>query len=705
VVDRESCILGLKTEESIPLDRNHRSICRFSGAEDKMLRVVLHNLSFASKQRQTLNDLYTERIMLESLETSRPEAHKNRNPSPVEGTCQWIFTHTKYATWLYSSISCLLWLSANPGCGKSVLASFLVDTYLAEKHSSKTNICYFFFKSDTKEQNNAIYALQALLHQLFKADRALRSLGVAMLNESAFHSVELLWKIFVASVEYEHQNDQFPKLANEHNLRDTICVLDGLDECEPRSRKVLLKLISSYFSQQTYKASSPIENDEGTSRRPRLKMLVLSRPDNAIVIAFDKHVPASNSINRPMIRLRGEDETEILGDNIFLVVNDAISNLVGAGLPAELLEDVQKDIIARADRTFLWVTLIIDLLEEKAEAGASRRELEAILQSRDIDTIYAELLSGRPDGPKARKLLSLILAAERPLSVTELSIALAIQPEHYTFDDTDRPRRPGPYTFKDVEYDLVFPFETHLKSLCGHFIRVIKNEVYLVHATAREFLLEKITPNDNDDWNPIHNSDEDESVQMRVTCLPKLAWQHSFSLVECHALLMEVCITYIYCLGKRSTVNELGETSRHTSSFLNYAAKRWSIHFAEIKEAIRDRVKSSNLSYYHNLCHPRFPGFQTWIQEFWSPTPPSARTPKGLSDADIQDRYIKLLGLDPEELRGFREVDMTQPLDMGLSTNPTALSDFYFPNTANRHGFVSLVTLEGEDDDSLLRKR
>jgi protein SERAC1 len=709
VVDKESCILGITTEEPIPLDRNHRSMCRFSGDKDKMLRVVLHNLSFASKQLRTMTDLFDEQTVLQSLATSRPEVHKSRNPSPVDGTCQWIFSHLKYQTWLYSSISCLLWLSANPGCGKSVLASFLVDKYLGEKNYSKINVCYFFFKSDSKEQNNAINALQALLHQLFTAERTLRDLGVKMLHEHAFESVDSLWKVFIASFEHQNQNDQFFRSTSGKEIRDTVCVLDGLDECEPNSRKILLRLISSRFSRQTKMATNAISNDNGACRLPLLKMLVLSRPDNAIEIAFNKHIRTPSNINSStqlaqpsMMRLRGEDETEIISNDISLVVNDAISNLVEAGLPAELLESVQNDIIARADRTFLWVTLIIDLLEQKVEAGASRRELDAILQSRDIDVIYAELLSRRPDGPKARKLLSLILAAERALTVEELSIALAIQPEHYTFEDTDQPRRPGPYTFKDVEYDLVFPFETHLKSICGHFIRIIKNKIYLVHETAREFLLEQITASEDDEWNPIQDNDGDESVQMEDTSLPKLAWQHSFSLVECHALLMEICVTYIYCLGKHSKVNRLGETSKHTAGFLNYTAKRWMIHFSEIKEEIQDRVRLSDLSYYHNLCHPRFPGFESWIEEFWSPTPASAKMHKGMSDIDVQDYYIRLLNLDPEDLCRKGDVTNAKPLDMGYSTNPSALSNFNFPSTANHYGFVSLDTLTDSLADEMV---
>ncbi|KAJ5902290.1 hypothetical protein N7495_002818 [Penicillium taxi] len=55
-------------------------------------------------------------------------------------------------------------VSADPGCGKSVLAKPIIDGYLAL--SPAVTICYFFFK-DNKEQTHLDQALCSILHQLF----------------------------------------------------------------------------------------------------------------------------------------------------------------------------------------------------------------------------------------------------------------------------------------------------------------------------------------------------------------------------------------------------------------------------------------------------------------------------------------------------------------------------------------------------------
>jgi hypothetical protein len=72
-----------------------------------------------------------------ALYTSDYESHKKRNDPPVEGTCRWFLQHEKYLHWHASNVSELLWLSADPGCGKSVLTSFLpkLGRYLKQNHS------------------------------------------------------------------------------------------------------------------------------------------------------------------------------------------------------------------------------------------------------------------------------------------------------------------------------------------------------------------------------------------------------------------------------------------------------------------------------------------------------------------------------------------------------------------------------------------
>lgn len=589
------------------------------------------------------------------------------------------------------------------------MTSYLIEHY--KKHSAPgTNVCYFFFKDDNVEQSDAVVGLSAVLHQLYSAHNEL--LDVAVENWSvpgtSLKNVSHLWRLLEDSI----------KCADATST--TICILDGLDECEEKSRKQLLECIEKYLSKRL--------DDEDSQHK--LKMLVLSRPDNSIKIKFDRYVPKGNeeesSARYPtctIVRLRGEDESEAINKDIELVVKDAIGDLAGAGLPLDLLEDLERDLISRADRTFLWATLIIQLLKDRAIEGASRREMNAILRSRDVYSIYTTLLKSKVGATSmaksnARKMLSLILGAMRTLTVDELNVALAIKPDHDTFAESATGRKPNSRTFKSTEYKIVYPSENHIKSICGHFVRIIHQNVYLVHQTAREFLLDEASWKDleiapvgikaSEELWELSDSDFEEEenhgisgsdvadVTESVTLASDIGqgWQHTFSLESCHALLLETCTTYLYMLGRPCKGAVLGHPTKEVACLLRYAAEYWVSHFHKVCA----KIPPANLSYYHGLCHPRFPGFTTWlgVHDVQNRAPAFSSG----SVEEQQDLLIKKLALEPGQPDFGRDLmaglDFAKILEAGvaklqiLSCNPSRSQNIVFPVKADETGVVSL---------------
>ncbi|XWW98067.1 hypothetical protein V2A60_006063 [Cordyceps javanica] len=661
VVNKDSATLGWPDETRIGVDGNHRSICRFSSAEEPRFRPVWTNLkkwavTLTQKQRRRNGQI------LSKLHTSNYEAHKDRNPRAVEGTCTWIFRHQTYQSWLKTPDSTLLWISADPGCGKSVLTSFLVDQHRREPRKY-SNVCFFFFKADDSEQNDAKFGLSAILHQLYSSQSQLIEIARKRLhdNSNALNDLKILWDILKESTE----NSQ---------ARTTICLIDGLDECEEGSRKQLIELIFEYFSG----AEEVGELPKGAGKK--LKLLVTSRPVNSIKTNFDKLTSD--------LRRRG------LGR-----------------IPLDLMKDIAEQVIAGADRTFLWTSLILELLKERAEEGASRRELEEILYSRDIDAIYTVLLDANKGQKKARKkkMLSVILAATRPLTIEEMSIALAINPAHDTFTESISPSR---RTFDHVEYELVYPFENHIKSLCGNFIRVIRGKIYLVHQTAREFLLDEASIREylppklswlaeEDRIFPMDDVEEEEEEEEEeeadddaddgdyehsksLIALAASPWQHSISLIDANALLLEICVTYLYMMGKQSKCTELGRPSRKTAAFLEYAGASWVDHF----HVVSGEIPSSCMNYYHALCHPRFPAFNAWVDKVHY-CAMAVQAASEISDDRLQDQIVEMLRLHPGGYRLMIEENRI------FQANPTALRGHYFPQTVDGGGKIALDLATG----------
>ena len=117
----------------------------------------------------------------------------------------------------------LLWISADPGCGKSVLAKCIVDEDLpgAFPRDCIKRILYYFFKDTSLEQQSASRAICTILHQLFVSHPRLIRYALPKYNEkgAALSTTFLdLWSIFIAA-------------ATDSIAGDIFCVLDALDEC------------------------------------------------------------------------------------------------------------------------------------------------------------------------------------------------------------------------------------------------------------------------------------------------------------------------------------------------------------------------------------------------------------------------------------------------------------------------------------------
>lgn len=107
---------------------------------------------------------------LRALKTSTFNEFKNINPDRAPNTCRWVLDNPRYQRWHERSQDNLLWISADPGAGKSTLAKALIDHEL--RTSASHTVCHFFFKDNDKQQSLAT-ALCAILFQIFEDQRML----------------------------------------------------------------------------------------------------------------------------------------------------------------------------------------------------------------------------------------------------------------------------------------------------------------------------------------------------------------------------------------------------------------------------------------------------------------------------------------------------------------------------------------------------
>ncbi|KAI3546788.1 hypothetical protein CSPX01_04030 [Colletotrichum filicis] len=389
----------------------------------------------------------SEKNCLRSLNATSGEYESQRIgiERPVPGTCQWFLRHPKFADWVQSKSSSLLWVTANPGCGKSVLASFLVDAL--SQNEKQSIVCSFFFKAGVDSRRDSHQALCVLIHQLFVAAPELVNVameGYSSKDKLSFtKDLEALWAVFHTSASRLHD-------------RKIICIVDALDECSDESRNRFISQLVGSFS--TSNSEKPAGN---------LKFLVTSRPWPSIESRFR---------NLLSIRLRGENESLSLSKDVERVVEHRVRELkMSSALSEDASTMVIKALTEGADRTFLWVSLVFDAIErlQSRKLSSIKKSLGSLPDN--LDQLYESAWAAFADHEASHKLLGIILAANRPLKLEEVNIALSSGVKITSLEGLEEELEP------DAEYTI--------KQLGGFFIRIIDFTVFLVHQTAREFLL------------------------------------------------------------------------------------------------------------------------------------------------------------------------------------------------------------------------
>jgi ankyrin repeat protein len=284
----------------------------------------------------------------------------------------------------------------------------------------------------------------------------------------------------------------------------------------------------------------------------------------------------------PNIRIPGEDESDAISQEVERVIAHRINLLSKKkDLEADTTSFLEKTLKSTSHRTYLWVYLVFDYLENTDIKTTSKGFQNALKTSpKNVYEAYEQILSKSTDRLVARKALSIILAASQPLTVGEMNVAMSI-------DKTLPPD--GGTLGLDVEVEM--NFKKRLKTCCGLFISIYDDRIYLLHQTAREFLLA-------------------DSVRP-TTALSGIEWQHSITSHQAHATLAELCVRYLDLLNSGGKVAAIAAPNERNNkfAFLDYSVIHWAAHFREAGDVHDDAIVSAAL----RICDPNSKSYQTWL--------------------------------------------------------------------------------------------
>ncbi|KAJ6028169.1 hypothetical protein N7540_003745 [Penicillium herquei] len=443
-----------------------------------------------------------------STETTCPYVERLKSvPKRIEGTCNWFQTHDRYNAWIKSADGGILLLSADPGCGKSVLSRFLIEDVIPKRRPDDL-LCYFFFK-DSPDQNNICAALSALIHQILSQYPDISDLVQKEIysNGTALTSKE--WSLW----------DIFKRIIDRKTLRMNVtCVLDALDECQRSDRIRLVERIKVLIDGNRNVAQN---RTEPTTRKIRFLITTRGYPD--IMSLF-------RNFSQDLIHLAGENKKEVdeIQAEISLVVDFRLNQLaMGKNIRKDRKEMLRKRLIEKGgeQRTYLWVRLVFEVLEAnlRDQKFIWNRLVNTLPQS--AHSAYEKLLARvrQDERDRVTMLLKMMIAALRPLSLRTAALLLDVR----DFADNTNEFLDAPGIEPGVELDLesTESFKAWVIGTCGIFVTIYDENLFFIHQTVKEFLLapdDAVSSNSHEFQHSI--TERDAHKVMTENCL--LVWKY-----------------------------------------------------------------------------------------------------------------------------------------------------------------------------------
>lgn len=437
VLEKESSVLGYPSELSRPLQADHHEVCKYSSPTDpsyisvkNTIKTFVSLLRSGEKQKaetSRVTDTAAIHEIFRNCPTSENEYNALRQ-CHIPGTCHWFLENQSVTNWLTpSSPTRLLWYTAPPASGKSVLSAFMID----HLRRSGLGCQYFLFSHSDHSRKTVSSGLSALAFQMSKDLPSYRSsISTTSSDGLALDTpdVHLLWR------------NLFERLLEKGSQKPLYWVFDALDECEtPQALLTCLKSLASWHTV--------------------VKVLVVSRNSEGLSRAFEQ---LSRSIPVDRIEIPTTNHTQ---QDIECYVVRELEHMRGTDA---FLAWLKASIIGRSQGNFLWARLVSEELRECHTEESIREVLEEIPDdmTRFYERMETTLLSAtrKSNRPLLKALLEWSTCAQRPLTLMELSSAL--QPEFSGFIDLKR-------TIKDT---------------CGQIVQVDeKDKIRILHHTAREY--------------------------------------------------------------------------------------------------------------------------------------------------------------------------------------------------------------------------
>ncbi|KAI0971602.1 hypothetical protein F4678DRAFT_433483 [Xylaria arbuscula] len=328
----------------------------------------------------------------------------NVKATRLQGTCDWLLAHSRYIQWRQSNGSKILWLHGIPGSGKTRLTSRVLEELVDDPliASGWESLAYFFCDRNRHDRQDPAAVLRSLVRQLSFQPGT----GVIMTCTRNLYTTKQM-RGFASS---ELTMDECQSLLTEltRDRPRTTIVIDGLDECNHKSRHALLEGLALIST---------------TASRGVVKILIASRDDDDIKDQFG---------TGERLKIQASDNQEDIEK--FITSKMESSRWCSQRMSRSTYLEVLNTFKRKSQGMFQWAALhIVELLELKSDSLVLEylHKLPAGLEE-TYRQIYESI-----DKRKRRladRAFQWVMCSWKPLSPQELVTAV-IQDPSKSFND------------------------------------------------------------------------------------------------------------------------------------------------------------------------------------------------------------------------------------------------------------------------------
>ncbi|KAF2205561.1 NACHT-domain-containing protein [Delitschia confertaspora ATCC 74209] len=380
---------------------------------------------------------------LQHLRLTDPYLDKKRIEETKGGllkdSYRWILDNDEFRQ-LQDDEQCrLLWIKGDPGKGKTMLLCGIVNE-LQKSKADTDLLAYFFCQATDLRMNNAVSLLRGLIYLLVEKQQSLLS----HIRKKYDHARKALFEDTNAWVAL---TEIFTSILQDPSLNNTYLIIDALDECVTDLPKLL------HFIEQK------------SSIYPRVKWIISSRNESNI----ERRLSLDKSGTRLSLERKGNAEKVSRAVNTY--IDHCIPELADIQHNKDLQDSVRHEMQRKANGTFLWVSLVMKELKE-VMAWDILQVLDEI--PTELKEMYSRMMGQikqlpRQDPELCRQVLSTVITTYRPLHLLELHALAGL-----------------PTLVKGVKQII-----TTIVRMCGSFLTIRNDNVYIIHQSARDFLSEE----------------------------------------------------------------------------------------------------------------------------------------------------------------------------------------------------------------------